>query len=101
MPLELTRGGIGGEFLMVDDDNPHDGKGPKYVVFRIGNDGRKSVWDADVGFDSQDKDVQSSVDLYFELKNLTELQELDEMRKYEMMATNDYDRKMRYIIEDD
>jgi hypothetical protein len=103
MPLESMRSGPGGEFLILDDDNPHDGKGPKYAVLKIDSDiGRfTSVYDADPGFCCKDKVLQRAVDRYFESKNLEEFKELQAYRKYQQMATNDYGRtKMRYIIED-
>jgi hypothetical protein len=35
MHIDLRPGGLGGEFLILDDDNPHDGNGPKYATLRI------------------------------------------------------------------
>jgi hypothetical protein len=102
MHIDLRPGGLGGEFLILDDDNPHDGNGPEYATLRIFSNGRKSVYDADTGFSCQDKELQRVIDDYFELKNLAEYEDLMELRHYEQIATNDYGReKMRYIIEDD
>jgi hypothetical protein len=104
MPIETTRGGLGAaeaEYWLVDDDNSHDGKGPKYATIKVCSNGRKSVWDADAGFDTKDIEVQRMIDHYFELKNLDEFEQLQEYRKYEQIATKDYGReKMRYIIDD-
>jgi hypothetical protein len=101
MYIDPSSSHLGGEFLILDDDNPHDGKGPKYATLRICSNGRKSVYDADAGFSCQDKELQRMIDHYFELENLAEYEDLMELRHYEQIATNDYGReKMRYIIED-
>jgi hypothetical protein len=102
MHIDKSPSYLGGEFLILDDDNPHDGKGPKYATLKIGSNGRKSVYDADPGFSCQDNELQRMIDNYFELKNREEYEGLLALRELEKMATKDYGReKMRYIIEDD
>jgi hypothetical protein len=96
-----SNSGLGVEYWLIDDDNSHDGKGPKYATIKIGSNGRESVWDADAGFSCQYKELQRMIDDYFELKNREEYEELLELRELEKMATKYYGReKMRYIIDD-
>ncbi len=58
---ELMLDGAESEELIVDDNNSHDDKGPKYAVLRR-TDTTWSVLEVDEGFQSEDKLLQGMID---------------------------------------
>ena len=54
-----SAGGV--EYLIVDDNNSHDSKGPKYAVIKK-TDTSWSVCEVDEGFQSEDKLLQGMID---------------------------------------
>jgi hypothetical protein len=51
------------EYLVVDDNNSHDGKGPRHAVIRKTSTSW-SVLEVDEGFQSDDKVLQGLIDMF-------------------------------------